>query len=124
MLKARDRELIRLERRRIIQGLDDDAAAERRYARMDEAVRRELWALRLTFKGLDRACGTDRWKAAAGPRITFRLVGGRLVRETDEDAERKEVTMNGGNGFGEPSSSAAAAGSEDELCSALGSARF
>uniref|UniRef100_A0A0A8XXB0 Uncharacterized protein n=1 Tax=Arundo donax TaxID=35708 RepID=A0A0A8XXB0_ARUDO len=118
--KQRDREVIRKEVRRIALGLDDDpAAAERRYAGMDERVRDEIWEIRGIFAGMDRACGGSRSARQPGQRIRFRLEGGKLVQETDE-GERKEGVVE------QPSSSAstAAAGSEDELCSAFGSARF
>uniref|UniRef100_K3XQ33 Uncharacterized protein n=1 Tax=Setaria italica TaxID=4555 RepID=K3XQ33_SETIT len=77
----------------------------------------------LAFAGLNRACRSSRVPPGRpGPRITFRLKGGKLVREA-EDGEREEVPADGA--VGESSSSAAAAsGSEDDLCSAFGSARF
>ncbi|CAL5085914.1 unnamed protein product [Urochloa decumbens] len=124
MSRRQEREAISNELDRIIEGLDaDPRAAERRCARMSERDREEVRGLRLAFAGLKRACRSRRVPPGRpGRRITFRLEGGKLVREA-EDGEREEVLAN--EAVGEPSSPAAAAsGSEDELCSAFGSARF
>ncbi|OEL21721.1 hypothetical protein BAE44_0017263 [Dichanthelium oligosanthes] len=120
-----DRELIRMTKVwSIAQELDGDnpGAAARRYARMDERAQEEIRGLRFAFVAMDRACGTSR-KMAPGRSFSYRLEGGKLVRETE--GGRQEAPANGG--VGESSSSvaavAAAAGSDDDLCSAFGSAR-
>uniref|UniRef100_A0A0E0FDW2 Uncharacterized protein n=1 Tax=Oryza meridionalis TaxID=40149 RepID=A0A0E0FDW2_9ORYZ len=136
-----DQEAFAEELNRIIGGLaagddgDDPRAAERRYARMSQADREQLRCVRRAFANLDRACRSTRVPPAGRParRITFRLVGGRLVREDDEEEGKGKgkhegvPTANGGVGESPSSSVAAAAGSsevveEDELCSAFRSA--
>ncbi|KAL6657503.1 hypothetical protein ACP70R_005283 [Stipagrostis hirtigluma subsp. patula] len=104
---------------RVLQWEDDPREEDQRYARwgMDERTRA---LFRRAVANMDRSCGFNR-AAPGGRRIRYRLVGNKLVREAEE-GERKDVTTNGG--LGESPSSAAAAGSEDELCSGFRSVRF
>ncbi|CAD6216923.1 unnamed protein product [Miscanthus lutarioriparius] len=103
----------------------DPEAAAWRYARMGQTERELIQELRSIWVAMDRACGMSR-RAVPGRRISYRLARGRIVRETP-DGEQKVPTNEGDVGASSSSSVAAAAAvprSEDELCSAFGSARF
>ncbi|KAF8679136.1 hypothetical protein HU200_045901 [Digitaria exilis] len=90
----------------------------RRCAGMSERDRELVRDLRLNFAGMDRACrsGSRVRPGKPGRRITFRMEGGKLVKVSDVEIPAK--------GAARGSSSSAAAGSEDELCSAFSSTRF
>ncbi|RCV14226.1 hypothetical protein SETIT_2G408700v2 [Setaria italica] len=76
---------------------DDPIAAARRYARMDERGTGRPRALRYVFVASR--------KIAPGRCVSFRLVGGKLVRETETQGQQQEVPANGGGVGGEPPSS-------------------
>ena len=106
----------------------DPEAAAPRYARMGQKERELIQQLRSVWVAMDRACGMSR-KAVPGRRISYRLERGRIVRETPDGEQKLQEVPTDGGGVGQgasPSSSAGAAvpRSEDDLCSAFGSARF